>query len=317
MENQNRAVIVDPAQPGKLILGDVDAPVAKENEAVIGVKAISLNRGEVNMTRKPRPNWRPGWDLAGIVETAAPNGSGPKVGERVVGIVPSGAWAEKVAVGTDALAVLPESVTFAQAATLPVAGLTALHALAKGGLLIEKTVLITGATGGVGDFAVQIAKISGAFVVAQVRREEDAGYLRELGADAVVVGESVGDAKQYAPLSLILDSVGGQVLGDALGLVDEGTILVSFGVSAGATVTFDAQKFFGAGMTKYLGMFLFDDLKTVESGSVGLARLLRLIEKKKLTPRIGLEASWSEVDSVAQKLLDRQFKGKAVLHVGD
>lgn len=269
------------------------------------------------MTRKPRPNWRPGWDLAGIVETAAPDGSGPNAGERVVGIVRSGAWAEKVVVATDALAVLPEGVSFAQAATLPVAGLTALHALAKGGLLIEKTVLITGATGGVGDFAVQIAKLSGAFVVAHVRREEDAEYLRALGADAVVVGESVVDAKQFDPIALILDSVGGQVLGDALGLVSEGTLLVSFGVSSGATVTFDAQKFFGVGMTKYLGMFLFDDLKTVESGSVGLSRLLRLIEKKKLTPRIGVEASWNEVDSVAQKLLDRQFKGKAVLHIGD
>src|SRR5207247_11345890 len=86
--------------------------------------------------------------------------SGPRVGARVVGLLPEGAWAERVAVPTHALAALPDKVTFAQAATLPVAGLTALYALAKRGPLLGRRVLVTGATGGGGYFADQLARLA-------------------------------------------------------------------------------------------------------------------------------------------------------------
>ncbi len=76
----------------------------------------------------------------------------------------AGAWAEQVAVPTNMLAAIPDSVTFAQAATLPTAGLTALCALEKGGLLLHRRVLITGSTGGVGRFAHQLARLSGASI---------------------------------------------------------------------------------------------------------------------------------------------------------
>ena len=89
--------------------------------------------------------WRPGWDLAGTVELEAEDGSGPRTGRRVVGLLPSGAWAEVVAVPTHSLAELPDTVSFAQAATLPVAGLTALYGLEQGGGLLGQRVLITGA----------------------------------------------------------------------------------------------------------------------------------------------------------------------------
>src|SRR5207302_7521683 len=104
----------------------------------------------------------PGWDLAGIVENEAADGSGPRTGSRVVGMLNPGAWAEVVAVPTSILAEIPESVSFAQAATLPVAGLTALWALEHGGLLLDRLVLITGASGGVGHFACQITRKAGA-----------------------------------------------------------------------------------------------------------------------------------------------------------
>lgn len=147
-----RAVVVTPAAPARLAIDTVVSTAPPPTAALVRVAAISLNRGEVRRAQSDPAGARPGWDLSGVVEQAAADGSGPPVGSRVVGFLPSGAWAELVAVPTHALAVLPDSVTFAQAATLPVAGLTALLGLEKAGSLLGRTVLITGASGGVGDF---------------------------------------------------------------------------------------------------------------------------------------------------------------------
>jgi len=124
--SDNRAVVVDPETSGRLVISPVAAPVPDRGGAVVRVRAISLNRGEVRRAGVAAAGWRPGWDLAGEVERAAADGSGPRVGARVVGLLPEGAWAERVAVPAHTLAELPEKVTFSQAATLPVAGLTAL-----------------------------------------------------------------------------------------------------------------------------------------------------------------------------------------------
>src|SRR5579859_6431869 len=101
------AVLVDPKVPGRLALRPVEQPQARSAEAIIRVGAISLNRGEINRALGADAGWRPGWDLAGVVEQAAADGSGPQRGARVVGFLPSGAWAELVAVPTDSLAELP------------------------------------------------------------------------------------------------------------------------------------------------------------------------------------------------------------------
>jgi NADPH2:quinone reductase len=156
-----QAVIVDPEAPARLGLGEVEEPEPVPSEALVRVSAISLNRGEVRRSQAAEAGFRPGWDLAGTVERAAADGSGPSEGARVVGLLPSGAWAERVAVPPDSLTELPENVSFEQAATLPVAGLTALYALEKGGGLVEKSVLVTGASGGVGLFALELAHSPG------------------------------------------------------------------------------------------------------------------------------------------------------------
>ena len=311
----NYAVVVDPATPGRLALREVAAPSPLPSDAVVRVAAVSLNRGEVRRAMtSAQEGWRPGWDLAGTVEAAAADGSGPKAGARVVGFLRSGAWAEYAAVPTNALAELPPSVTFAQAATLPVPGLTALHALAKGGLLLERTVLITGATGGVGDFGIQLARLSGARVVASVRRPEQEGFVREAGADQVAVGEDLSAAREFGPYDLVIDSVGGGTLTAALTLLAEGGVCVSLGTTAGAQVTFDASRFYLTGRAVLYGFILFDELG-VEPASAGLARLSRLIAAGKLNPRISLEAPWTQIADVARQLLDRRYLGKAVLHV--
>ena len=122
-------------------------------------------------------------------------------------------WAELLAVRTDMIAALPDAVSFAQASCLPVAGLTALHAVRQAGDLITRRVLITGATGGVGHFGSQLAKMAGAHVVAAVRSEAHAGFAKEHGADeTVVVGDDPIKAQPHGPYDLILESVGGASL---------------------------------------------------------------------------------------------------------
>src|SRR5579859_3504414 len=112
-----RAVVVDPNAPGKLALANVEPPKPSPSDALVRVSAVSLNRGEVrNAQNTGQPGSRPGWDLAGVVEQAAADGSGPKAGARVVATLGNGAWGELAAVPTNAIAELPESVTFAQAA---------------------------------------------------------------------------------------------------------------------------------------------------------------------------------------------------------
>lgn len=308
-------VIVDPNVPGRLALREVAAPTPTLDEALVRVKAISLNRGEVRRSTTANAGWQPGWDLAGIVETAAADGSGPPQGARVVGFRRFGAWAELVSVPTHSLAELPANVSFAQAATLPVAGLTAYHALLKGGSVLGRSVLITGASGGVGNFAIQLARLSGAQVVAHIRQPSYETLVKEAGAQSVVIGEDL-QANEYAPYDLIVESVGGNTLSAALGLLAQDGVIVLFGTSGGSDVTFNAQRFYGIGGASLYGFILFHELKR-ESASVGLTRLLRLVETGQLRPHIDLEASWTEVAEVAQKLIDRSFPGKAVLHVAN
>ena len=309
--SDNRAVVVDPDAPGRLVIRPAPDPAPERGEAVVRVRAISLNRGEVRRSGMAPAGWRPGWDLSGVVERAAANGLGPSVGARVVGILTEGAWAERVAVATNALAELPEKVTFAQAATFPVAGLTALHALAKGGLLLGRRVLVTGATGGVGDFAVQLARLAGAHVTVNARRADQDAALRQLGAHEVVLGEEIASSPKY---DLIVDSVGGRTLGTALAALQRNGVCVTLGVSSTAEVTFNARDFFVAGRTTLYGLYLFTEFFT-EPASVGLRRLGALVAAGQLAPHISVERPWTEIGRVAEDLMARRFPGKAVLTV--
>lgn len=314
MRNVMRAVVVDPEAPGRLSFGEVAAPSPAPPEALVRVEAFSLNRGEVRRATTAEPGFRPGWDLAGTVERAAADGSGPPRGSRVVGFLPAGAWAELAAVPTDSLAALPGDVTLTQAATLPVAGLTALYALDPGGNLLGRRVLVTGASGGAGHFAVQLARRAGARVVGVVRREEHVDLVREAGAHEVVVSEDCSGAEVHGPYSLVLESVGGAALGNVLGMLAPGGTCVTFGVSAAAETTFDARAFFGTGGASLYGFILFHEV-LAKPASGGLDRLARMVAAGSLRPHVSREAPWTEIAQTARGLMDRAYPGKAVLRV--
>lgn len=298
-----------------LHIEEVDDPVPSEHEAIVAVEAISLNPGEIKRTVNLSGSSRIGWDLAGRVETSARDGSGPAAGSRVVGILRTGAWAQRVAVPTTALAELPDDVSAVSAVTLPVAGLTALFAVERGGSLIGRRVLITGATGGVGIFAVQLAKVAGADVVATVRRSETSDLLSSLGADEVIVSQDGSEAAAHGPYDLIVDAVGGTGAGELISALAERGHYAVFGSAGGAEVTLSVRDLYSGGRSTSIdGVNVFSELARVPAGRV-LERLLRLVAAGRIVPHIEVDEEWTRISDVAQMLMTRSIAGKAVLRV--
>src|SRR4051794_24406701 len=181
-----RAIVCSPSSPDRITFRDLPEPTPAPDETVIAVRAVSLNRGEFRRLQWETDGWRPGYDVAGVIDTEAADGSGPAKSTRVVGVLPNGAWAERVAVPTRVVAPIPDTVSFEAASTVPVAGLTSQSALNHGGNLQRRRVLITGAAGGVGRFAIQLAAMRGATVTALVRNEERGAALERIGASSVI-----------------------------------------------------------------------------------------------------------------------------------
>lgn len=314
-----QAIVIDPQVPQRLALRQVEAPVPNASESLVRVEAISLNRGEVAFgVFGGKEGARIGWDFAGTVEQAAADSSGPAAGSRVVGLS-SGAWAELIAVQARELAVLPESVTFAQAATLPIAGLTALYALESGGGLLGRSVLVSGASGGVGVFAVQLARQAGARVVAHVRQATFEAQMYESGAEKVVVGDDIAATAAFGSYDIIIDVIGGQTLATAMTLLAPFGTCVSIGMAGGMSaskVPLDLAQTYRSGSTSLRLFSIFSEM-TRRPASDGLKHLLQLVATGQLKPVIGIEEDWSEIGSVAQALLERKFAGKAVLRINN
>ena len=286
---------------------DVDDPTPGSNEMVIDVAAMAVNRGELRLLAARDQGWRPGQDVAGVVSVPAVDGSGPPTGTRVVAWVDQAGWAERVVAETDRVAVLADSTTFTQAATLPVAGITALRALRVGGDLFTKRVLITGAAGGVGRFAVEMAARSGARVTAVTGGPDRSDGLEELGAAEIV--HIIDDADGW--FDLILESAGGSSLERAFQLVAHSGTVVVFGSSSGEPSRFS----FGDFSQRPSRIEVFFVYESGRPFGPDLQRLADLVGEGKLHPNVGLEVGWAEADTALRALADRRVNGKAVLTV--
>ncbi|BCM21730.1 zinc-binding dehydrogenase [Mesorhizobium sp. J8] len=302
------ALAISSPSPSRLKLVEIDGPNCNANEALVAIHSTSLNRGELRLLAIRPDGWIPGQDIVGIVERAAADGSGPAAGTRVAALVDQAGWAEYVAVPTDRLAVIPDAVSFASAATLPVAGTTALRTLRHGGNLAGQRVLITGASGAVGRFQVQIAREQGASVtaIASARHHDD---LRSLGAGQVV--ESIDLAE--GSFSLITESVGGKSLAAAIERVAPGGTIVMFGSSSGELTPIGFRQFVPGHEGAKLQTFAY-----YTSGlAIGadIAWLLDLAAAGRLETRVAMTVPWTDIGRALDALRQRSFSGKAVLTV--
>jgi NADPH:quinone reductase-like Zn-dependent oxidoreductase len=301
-----RALVYDPDAPHGLRLGEAPQPHPGASQVMIRVAAASLNFADVAYLRdRQAPGAVPGFDAAGVVISAARDGSGPPAGTRVATFGYSGGWAELRAAHTAELAAVPDELDLARAAAIPAAGVTALRALRRLGPLAGRRVLITGASGGVGRFAVQLAARAGAHVIASVGSPERGNGLAGLGAAEVVAGLTGVTQPVYGAL----DQVGGHMLADVYALLEPGGCAQSIGMASlePTSINFEQARMRGGGR--------------IEAFVVGtgfgpdLSFLFGLVAAGELDPQVGWRGPWEKAAGAAGALLGRQVLGKAVVEV--
>jgi NADPH:quinone reductase len=298
-----RALVVDPSAPEAVRLAELVEPVAASDGVLVEVRHAALNYGDLNDAGSGRvpPGAVLGSDVAGVVLRSGP--SGPPAGTRVVALA-SGGFAEQVVVDPGWLAEVPAMVDLAQASALPVAGVAALRALRASGAVLGRRVLVTGASGGVGRFAVRLASLAGAHVIASVGRKERGTGLTQLGADEVVVGLDGIDV----PVDVVLDNVGGPQLVAAWQLLAPGGNLQSIGWTSSEPAVFPPYS--TTGPPKSLLSFLNEG-----STAADLADLVRLVASGALPVEIGWRGPLERFADAAEALRGRRVNGKAVFDV--
>jgi NADPH:quinone reductase-like Zn-dependent oxidoreductase len=322
-----RAVVQD--QYGSL---DVLRPVViarpepGENDVLLRVRAAGLDRGTWHlMTGQPylmrvigfgfrRPKNRvPGLDVAGTVDAVGPGVSRFAVGDEVYGVA-RGSYAEYACAHQDKLARKPTNISFEQAAVVPVSGLIAQRGLVDvGRLRAGQKVLITGASGGVGSYAVQLAKALGAEVTA-VASSSKTALVRSLGADHVVDYTREDFADGTRRYDLILDIAGNPPLARLRrALTSHGTAVI-LGGEQGGRVTGGFGRTLRAPL---LSLFVSQRLAMVTASENGrdLERLTTLIEAGQVTPHVDRAYPLEEVREAMARLVAGDVRGKVALTV--
>jgi putative PIG3 family NAD(P)H quinone oxidoreductase len=235
-------------------LGELPTPGLRASEVLVAVRAAGLNRADLLQLRgryppPPGESEVPGLECSGVIEAVGAEVEGWSPGDRVMALVAGGGQAEQVAAPAGQLMALPETLSFEEGAAVPEAAITAwTNLVVEGGLEPGETVLITGANGGVGSFAVQLAHELGARVIAAGRNRERLERLRELGADDLVIDapglaeEVRGRTRREGGVSgadLVLDLVGGELAAEHLGALCDRGRMVLVGVLAGRRAELD------------------------------------------------------------------------------
>ncbi|MET9492870.1 zinc-binding dehydrogenase [Nocardia sp. NPDC006630] len=293
-----------------ITLAEITDPAPAAGEAVIEVEAFSVNRGDYFALTgvygtEVVPGHVPGQDVAGRIVTAAADGTGPAVGTRVVAHAAGGGWAEQVAVATDAITALPQQLPATIAATLPLAGLTALRLLRRAGAVAGKRLLVTGASGGVGHLVVELAIAAGATVTAVAATRERGQRLADYGAEVLTDVDAATDR-----FDIVLESVGGDTFAAALRHLAPGGTVVWFGQASRQPVQLDFFDLFGA--TPFT-LHHFPHWVADTTDAEDLAELVRLAAAGIIHPEVGRIADWTETATVLTDLVHRRIRGNAVL----
>ncbi len=295
--------------PDVLTVQDRPTPRLLPTEVLVRVRAIGLNPLEARLRAGEfpllgAPPFILGWELSGVVEEAASWRFRP--GDEVFGMSlfprPANAYAELVAAPALHLVRKPPSLSHAEAAALPIVGLTAWQGLVDiGGVRPGDRVLVHGGGGGVGHVALQIAKALGAYVITTAgpaKRE----FVEGFGPDEVIDYTQVDFAEKLRDIDLVLDTIGGDTVGRSLGVLRPGGHLVT------ATSEDDAEliaRFAAAGM-RFTGI-------AVDPDPVALRGLLELIEQGRLRVHVQQTFPFEQVADAHRRLDDGHLQGKLVL----
>jgi len=305
-----RALVADPTASPALSLADVPEPSPGPGQLLLDMEAASVNRGEVRTAAKQPPGTVIGWDVAGTVAAVGEGVASFDVGDRVVALSPAGgAFAERVVVPADWTAPLPAACDFVTAATLPVAGVTAVGILRLARVHAGDRVLITGAAGGVGLFAVQLAVAAKATVTGQAGSEERAATVRDLGAEALV---HPGDGSPVGgEFDVVIDGIGGPMLGPLLDATATGGRVVVFGNSADAESSFRVERFYSKGVSIF-GFRVFASVPT-DQVVKDMANLADQAASGALRVTVQATAPLADATALIRDLYDRKVTGKVVL----
>lgn len=321
-----RAIVHDEyGFPDVLRIDEVDKPRAGDDEVLVRVHAASVNPYDWHMmTGKPylvrtqaglrRPKQRiPGVDVAGVVDAVGKNITGLEIGDEVFG-TGRGAYAEFVVASGDRIVPKPENVTFVQAAAVPMAAVTALQSLRdKGQIRTGHKVLVNGASGGVGSFAVQIAKSFGAEVTG-VCSTRNVDMVRSLGADHIVDYTEQDFTRSDQQYHLILDIVGNHSLRKYRRALTPEGIYVSAGWENKRNwiqpLTHLAKVLFASliGRQKMVGML-------ARFNQPDLITLAELMESGAMTPVIDRTFDLAEAPAALRNQGDGHARGKTVITV--
>ncbi|MEO3875822.1 zinc-binding dehydrogenase [Nonomuraea sp. B12E4] len=286
-----QALLSDPDAPAGVRFGQAPEPVPQAGDVLIEVERFTLVARNLDHAAGLPPGSIPGFDAVGVVRRAAENGTGPARGTRVATMMTGNAWAQVRAVPAEELAIVPDQVDPSHAATLLVPGVSALRAVRRLGGVTGRRLLVTGAGGAVGHFAIQLGRLAGAHVTGAVRDPGSRDRLLALGADEVVTGLD----QVSAPVHGVIDSVGGLLLGQAFDLLVEGGVIQQMGASSGQPSTLAPYQM--VGRRRAIEGFWAGDQIGPDS-----AFLLDLVAGGKLVPLDGEYAEWRDIDALAQRL---------------